>query len=82
MRLALQTLRDKGLLLPEFPDDPAAPVVTAEGAVISRRLRAAGRKQLEDLLADWTPEQHTELAEMLGRLSADLEGTEPTKANF
>jgi hypothetical protein len=57
-------------------------VVTPEGAVISSRLRAAGRHQLETLLADWTPEQHTELAEMLGRLSADLEDAPPTKANF
>jgi EmrB/QacA subfamily drug resistance transporter len=82
MRLALQTLREKGLLLPEFPSDPTVPVVTPEGAVISSRLRAAGRQQLEALLADWTPEQHLELAEMLGRLSADLEDARPTKANF
>jgi EmrB/QacA subfamily drug resistance transporter len=82
MRLALQTLREKGLLLPEFSSDPAAPVVTPEGAVISRRLRAAGRKQLENLLADWTPDQHMELAEMLGRLSTDLEDAPPAKANF
>ncbi len=82
LRLALQALREKGLLLPEFPSDPGVPVVTPEGAVISSRLRAAGRQQLEALLADWTPEQHLELAEMLGRLSADLEDARPTKANF
>jgi EmrB/QacA subfamily drug resistance transporter len=82
MRQALQTLQEKGLLLSEFPSDPGAPVVTPEGAAISSRLRRAGREQLEGLLADWTPEQHTELAEMLGRLSADLEDAPPTKANF
>jgi EmrB/QacA subfamily drug resistance transporter len=82
MQLALQTLREKGLLLPEPPSQPDAPVVTPEGAVISARLRAAGREQLEKLLADWTPDQHTELAEMLGRLSADLVDAPPTKANF
>ena len=82
LRLALQTLREKGLLLREFPSDPGVPVVTPEGAVISSRLRAAGRQQLEARLADWTPEQHLELAEMLGRLSADLEDATPTKANF
>ncbi|HEX3840891.1 MAG TPA: MDR family MFS transporter [Acidimicrobiales bacterium] len=82
MRLAQQSLRDKGLLLPEEPTEPGVPVVTPEGAVMSSRLRDAGREQLETLLADWTPDQHLELAEMLGRLSADLADAPPTKATF
>jgi hypothetical protein len=82
MRQAQQSLRERGLLLPETPTEPGVPVVTPEGAVMSARLRDAGREQLETLLADWTPDQHIELAEMLGRLSADLADAPPTKASF
>jgi EmrB/QacA subfamily drug resistance transporter len=55
--------RDDGMLL-----------LTPAGSAAADRLFAARREGLERLLADWSPEQHAELARMLDRLSHALLG--------
>lgn len=84
MRRALDDLRGKQLLVPESspPSDPTGPMVTAEGAAIATRLRQAGKVQLEDLLAGWSPEQHPDMEELLGRLSAELLSDAPSQLDF
>jgi len=49
-------------------------VLTPAGSAASDRLFAARREGLERLLADWSPEQHVDLAHMLDRLSLALLG--------
>ncbi len=46
------------------------------GHAAADRLFAARRDLLGRLVADWSPEQHTELAELLNRLSRELLGEE------
>jgi EmrB/QacA subfamily drug resistance transporter len=48
--------------------------LTPDGHAAADRLFAAGRDGLERLLADWSPEQHAELAAMLDKLSRALLG--------
>ncbi len=55
--------RDDGMLL-----------LTPAGSTAADRVFAARREGLERLLADWSPEQHADLAEMLDRLSRALMG--------
>jgi EmrB/QacA subfamily drug resistance transporter len=43
--------------------------LTAAGQAAADRLFAARQEGLRDLLADWSPEQHAELADLLSRLS-------------
>jgi len=49
-------------------------VLTPAGSAAAERLLAARREDLERLLADWSPEQHADLAQMLDRLSHALLG--------
>ena len=55
--------RDDGLL-----------VLTPAGHAAADRLFAASREGLSRLLAEWSPEQHADLARMLDRLSLALVG--------
>jgi EmrB/QacA subfamily drug resistance transporter len=48
--------------------------LTSAGEAASDRLFAARREGLRELLADWSPDQHAELAELLNRLSRALLG--------
>jgi DNA-binding MarR family transcriptional regulator len=48
--------------------------LTTAGGAAADRLFAAGREGLCDLLAEWSPEQHADLARMLDRLSLALLG--------
>ena len=48
--------------------------LTATGAAAADRLFAARREGLCELLADWSPEQHAELAALLNKLSRALLG--------
>jgi DNA-binding MarR family transcriptional regulator len=48
--------------------------LTAAGSAAADRVFAARRAGLERLLADWSPEQHADLAHMLDRLSLALLG--------
>lgn len=47
-------------------------VLTAAGRAVYDRLQAARRDRLQELLAGWSPELHTELAGLLNRLADDL----------
>jgi EmrB/QacA subfamily drug resistance transporter len=48
--------------------------LTPAGAQAAAKFFAAGREGLARLLADWSPEQHAELAEMLDRVTGALLG--------
>jgi EmrB/QacA subfamily drug resistance transporter len=48
--------------------------LTPAGHAAADRLFAARREGLRELLADWSPEQHAELAELLNRLSRAVLG--------
>ena len=48
--------------------------LTGSGQAAADRLFAARREGLRELLADWSPEQHAELAELLNKLSRALLG--------
>jgi DNA-binding MarR family transcriptional regulator len=48
--------------------------LTPAGRAAADRLFAARREGLRELLADWSPEQHAELAEMLTKLSRAILG--------
>jgi EmrB/QacA subfamily drug resistance transporter len=48
--------------------------LTAGGHAAADRLFAARREGLRELLADWSPEQHAELADLLNRLSRAILG--------
>jgi EmrB/QacA subfamily drug resistance transporter len=49
-------------------------MLTASGHAAADRLFAARRQGLRELLADWSPEQHAELAELLNHLSRAILG--------
>ena len=46
--------------------------VTGEGCRVLNRLADARRQQLSDVIADWSPEQRTEIADALKRLAREL----------
>jgi EmrB/QacA subfamily drug resistance transporter len=48
--------------------------LTSAGHAAADRLFAARREGLRELLADWSPEQHAELADLLNRLSRAILG--------
>jgi hypothetical protein len=48
--------------------------LTPAGAVAADRLFATGRDGLAQLLSDWSPQQHADLAHMLDKLSRALLG--------
>jgi predicted MFS family arabinose efflux permease/DNA-binding MarR family transcriptional regulator len=54
--------------------DDGVLVLTPDGSAAADRLFAAGREGLERLLAGWSPEQYTDLARMLDKLSRALLG--------
>jgi hypothetical protein len=51
-----------------------APHITGPGRVAADRLFAARHELLENLVADWSPEEYAEVAELLSRLSRELLG--------
>jgi predicted MFS family arabinose efflux permease/DNA-binding MarR family transcriptional regulator len=51
-------------------------VLTSAGSAAAERLFTARREGLERLLAEWSPQQHADLAQMLDRLSRALLGEE------
>jgi DNA-binding MarR family transcriptional regulator len=53
---------------------PATLHLTPAGAEAAEKLVTARRDGLRELLADWSPEQHAELAELLNKLSCSLLG--------
>ena len=54
--------------------------LTAEGGRTFEALVAVRRATLEDLVRDWSPEDHAELAPVLDRLARSLASEMPTPA--
>jgi len=68
---AQSELHTRGLILPAAPDGYE---LTPAGREVNERLRIARRERLGELLADWSPEQHRQVAEILRRYAGDVEG--------
>jgi EmrB/QacA subfamily drug resistance transporter len=66
---AREELTGKGLIGPSPDGDLSARVLTADGHVTLARLIATGEQRLADLLEGWRPEEHEELARMIGTLA-------------
>ena len=64
-------LQTRGLILPAAPDGYE---LTPAGREVNERLRIARRERLGELLADWSPEEHRQVAEILRRYAGDVEG--------
>jgi len=70
---ARRTLTERGLIVPAAPPCDA---LTPAGREVNDRLMAARRERIGELLADWSPEQHRQVAEILRRYASDVEGEE------
>jgi EmrB/QacA subfamily drug resistance transporter len=68
---AQSELRTRGLISPAAPDGYE---LTPAGREVNERLRIARRERLGELLADWSPEEHRQVAEILRRYAGDVEG--------
>jgi DNA-binding MarR family transcriptional regulator len=68
----VDVLVDRGLVT----RDDGVLYLTPAGHAAADRLVAARRDLMHRLIADWSPEQHAELAELLSRLSRELLGEE------
>jgi DNA-binding MarR family transcriptional regulator len=54
--------------------------LTAEGRRVFEALVAVRRATLEDLVRDWSPQDHAQLAPVLDRLARSLASEMPTRA--
>jgi DNA-binding MarR family transcriptional regulator len=54
--------------------------LTAEGSRVFEALVAVRRATLEDLVRDWSPDDHAQLAPVLDRLARSLASEIPTPA--
>lgn len=52
-------------------------LLTEAGCAARDQLIAARCEELRELLAEWSPEQHTELAALLSQMARRLVGAEP-----
>jgi DNA-binding MarR family transcriptional regulator len=85
IRQLLGALAERGLATP--PDDESGPGaspdgtvhLTSQGEAAVASLVAARRAALAELINDWNPEQHAELAQLLTRLARSL-AEEPAPA--
>ncbi len=68
---AQSELQTRGLISPAAPDGHE---LTLAGREVNERLRIARRERLGELLADWSPEEHRQVAEILRRYAGDVEG--------
>jgi EmrB/QacA subfamily drug resistance transporter len=68
---AQSDLQTRGLIAPAAPDGYE---LTPAGRDVNERLRIARRERLGELLADWSPEDHRQVAEILRRYAGDVEG--------
>jgi EmrB/QacA subfamily drug resistance transporter len=67
------SLTGKGLIVPDGGGAASgALVLSSEGHTVLGKLLDARRKGLQELLADWSPEQHAEVVHMVARLASDL----------
>jgi len=65
-------LRDRGLVTEAPPGEDGACRLTADGCAVFSRLAAARRERLAELLSDWPPERHEDLAAVLSRLAREI----------
>ncbi len=63
-------------------EDAGALVLTPAGHAVMDKLGEARRKGLNEVLADWSPEQHAEVTQMVARLAADLLVAEPAQRDL
>jgi DNA-binding MarR family transcriptional regulator len=70
---AWRELADRGLIV---GGGAPCPTITAAGREATEKLGKARRERLAELLADWAPEQHQEVAELLRRYARDVERDE------
>jgi EmrB/QacA subfamily drug resistance transporter len=68
---AQSDLETRDLIVPAGPDGYD---LTPAGREVNERLRIARRERLGELLADWSPEEHRQVAEILRRYAGDVEG--------
>jgi len=71
----IRALSDRGLATPAAMDggSGSAPVtLTDQGRIYATALVTAQREVLADMVGDWSPEEHTELATLLTRLANQL----------
>jgi EmrB/QacA subfamily drug resistance transporter len=74
----ISALFDRGLAVPETDANghsavpPRAARLTSSGEAAAASLATARRDVLRDLVQDWSPEQYTELADLLTRLAGSL----------
>jgi len=68
---AQDDLERRGLI---SPATPAGHVLMLAGQEVNERLRIARRERMGELLADWSPEEHRQIAEILRRYASDVEG--------
>jgi hypothetical protein len=82
MYAARDQLMARELLLEGPAGDPQPYVATPDGRVIVERLREAGKAHLEELLADWGPDQYADVAAMLARLSDEVVADDTHQLTF
>jgi DNA-binding MarR family transcriptional regulator len=72
----LRQLLDRSLVVES--EDGGAPLrITAAGCEVLARLVAARRERLAELFAEWAPEKHERLAELVGQLMRELVADAP-----
>ena len=59
------------------PESPPRHALTAAGRDALRRLDDARRERISELLADWSPDQHRQVAELLRRYAIDVPDESP-----
>ena len=59
------------------PGSPSRHALTVAGRDALRRLDDARRERIAELLADWSPDQHRQVAELLRRYAIDVPDEAP-----
>ena len=79
---AFEELERSGMIEPPAgpPGEPRRRRLTAAGTEALRRLETARRERIGELLADWSPEEHRQVAELLRRYASDVPDEAPAPA--
>jgi DNA-binding MarR family transcriptional regulator len=79
VKAGLAVLEDRGIVS-KSGDQDGPPRVTAAGREVLGRLVRVRRERLAEMFAEWAPERHERLAELVGQLMNELE-VEPRAAS-